>query len=213
MPPRGMTVKLREGQRVGLLTVKERSANRIEGNAIRACWLCNCDCGNATVVTGHALSRALSGRGGTKSCGCLMRRKSGKHGQYNSRVYRIWHMMLQRCTNPKNPSYYRYGGRGITVCAAWKDFMAFHADMGTPLQTHTLDRIDNSAGYSKDNCRWVSMRVQGNNRSTNVFLSHNGKKQTLAQWARDLGITSMGLRGRLRSGWTIEKSLSTYKRA
>lgn len=208
----GLTVKNRIGQRVGRLVVLAREANKTtEVNAIRACWLCQCDCGNTIVVTGHSLSKALLGKGGTRSCGCLMKEKPIKHGRCETRVYRIWNSMRQRCGNPKNPAYKSYGGRGIYVCTEWRAFPAFYADMGDPPQNHTLDRIDNSLGYSKANCHWATRKQQGNNRRTNTFLTYRGKKQTFAQWAEESGLGKYCLRSRLNAGWSIDKAISTPK--
>ncbi len=205
------TVKDRIGQRIGRLLVIARAASKSERDAIRACWLCQCDCGNTIVVTGASLNKGQQGKGGTRSCGCLAKEKPIKHGRGNTKAYRSWHTMLQRCTNPNNPAYHRYGGRGISVCEEWRDFRNFYADMGNPSPLLTLDRIDNSAGYSKDNCRWATRSEQGNNRSTNVFITYLEKRLTLAQWAVETGLGKYCLSSRLNSGWTIEKALTTPK--
>jgi hypothetical protein len=81
-------------------------------------------------------------------------------------LYSTWSNMIQRCCNPKHPKYPRYGGRGITVCTEWKDsYDQFTMDVGNkPEPTYTLDRIDGSLGYSKENCRWASKKTQSINR-------------------------------------------------
>lgn len=212
MKPRGMTVKNRCGEKIGRLTVLERAINSVERNAIRARWLCRCDCGKTIIVTGHSLGKAQRGLGGTRSCGCLMLEKPIKHGRTGTRAYRTWHMMLQRCTNPRNPAYKSYGGRGISVCDEWREFIKFYADVGDPPHGMTLDRIDNSLGYSKANCRWATRIEQGNNRRTNRLIAHDGENLTMAQWAKKTGLGIYCLRNRLASGWTIEKAISTPKR-
>jgi hypothetical protein len=201
----------RVGERVGKLVVVERMANKDEGNSIRSRWMCKCDCGNSIAVLGHHLTKGLNGSGGVRSCGCMLREKPVKHGRCNTRAYRTWHMMLQRCLNPKNSAYRSYGGRGITVCEEWRDFQAFYADMGDPPAEHTIDRIDNSLGYTKGNCRWATKKQQGNNRRSNTFFTHGGKKQTLAQWADETGLKPQCLMNRLNAGWTLEKTLTTPK--
>lgn len=208
MKPRGLTVVDRAGQRVGKLVVFCRADNKYEKDAVRACWLCLCDCGGKIVVTGQNLSRGLSGKGGTRSCGCLMG-KTTKHGMVGTSVYRIWHMMLQRCTNPRNSAYSSYGGRGITVCDEWRDFKNFYADMGDRPKDKTLDRINNNLGYNKENCRWATKQQQVNNRRSNRYLTFNGITKTTSEWAKITDIPSHTIRARLNSGWTLEKSLTT----
>ena len=210
MAARGLTVVDRVGQRIGRLVVQRRAPNKPEGNLVRASWWCRCDCGNDVIVTGASLNKALKGKGGTRSCGCLMKEKPTKHGRSGASIYGTWRTMLQRCTNPKNPAYANYGGRGITVCDEWKDFKKFYADMGDRPPGRTLDRVDNSQGYSKDNCRWATCKQQGNNRRSNTVIVFNGVRKTLAEWADHIGVSSQCLRGRLNAGWPIEKTMTTH---
>jgi hypothetical protein len=192
--------------------VIERGPNTIEGAARiqRATWLCECECGTRLFVVGHSLAKA-GPKSGTRSCGCLMREKPIKHGLSNSRTYRIWHMMLQRCRNPKNSAYKSYGGRGITVCDEWSDFRGFVADMGEAPEGLTLDRVDNSNGYGPTNCRWATKHEQQNNMRSNVRLSFGGRTMTLAEWGRETGLGKFAITNRLKAGWSIERALTTRK--
>lgn len=87
------------------------------------------------------------------------------HGLRNTAEYQAWVNMKSRCYYPRHESYKNYGARGITVCRRWHDFRNFYADMGArPSPTHSLDRIDNDADYSPNNCRWATKSEQNLNR-------------------------------------------------
>lgn len=210
MSDQSYRIRVGVGDRIGKLTVLSRLQNVSEGRAVRTRWLCLCDCGRRTSASSHSLSKGLRGLGGVRSCGCLMG-KAMKHGKTYSRVYKVWHMMKQRCMNPRNGAYKDYGGRGITVDESWLGFKAFYADMGDPPAGYTLEREDNSAGYSKENCKWASRLEQGNNRRTNLFIEFNGQRKTLSDWSRALGLSTVCISNRLNRGWSIEKTLTTPK--
>ena len=188
------------GQRFGKLTVVRpvRCANKIH-------WECQCDCGNTTRSHGSSLRQ-----GAAKSCGCSRKtaefrenagRRWTKHGYFGTKEYNIWGGMIDRCENPKSKTWRRYGGRGITVDAAWRhDPAKFIADMGPrPSPRHTVDRIDVNGPYAPWNCRWATPVEQGNNRRSNVNLTYMGKTQTVAQWAREIGVSRTTLADRLKS--------------
>lgn len=86
------------------------------------------------------------------------------NGQASHQLYSTWLNMKQRCNNPKNTNYPKYGGRGIKLCDSWNEsFTAFLADMGEKPKGTTLDRIDGNLGYSKENCRWADIKTQNRN--------------------------------------------------
>jgi hypothetical protein len=153
------------GRRFGRLEVIAKAPSRKIGKKWHGYWECRCDCGTITVVQRSSLtSRA------TKSCGCYLQKEMAiralKHGGSRWPEFRIWNSMRQRCENPKNPAYKHYGGRGITVCDRWSSFANFIKDVGRrPQPGFQLDRRDNDAGYSKENCRWVSRDENMQNRS------------------------------------------------
>lgn len=186
------------GKKYGKLTVLEYSHVKRGVH-----WKCLCDCGNATVVSGHHL-RA----GTTTSCGCLQRISNGMSG---SPVYKVWQAMKTRCYSEKCRHYKNYGARGITVSDRWlESFNHFYKDMGDkPFEGATLERKDNSKGYSKDNCKWATRREQMANTRTSRLLTHNGETKCMSQWASDIGIDTKTLAYRLKQDWTTEKALTT----
>ena len=100
-----------------------------------------------------------------------------KHGHNQagnpSKTYTAWANMLQRCTNEYKEDYKNYGGRGITVCEAWKDFRNFFVDMGESPVGLTLERKDNNSGYNKDNCEWATRQKQAVNKRAQKMPSNN----------------------------------------
>jgi hypothetical protein len=131
------------------------------------------------------------------------------HGYFGTRTYYSWASMLSRCRNPKNIEFHNYGGRGIKVCNRWKRFENFLADMGERPKGMTLDRINGDRNYEPLNCRWATLREQGNNSRRNHWLEWNGSRKTVAQWAETLQVRPYVLYKRLYRGWTIERTLET----
>ncbi len=135
-----------------------------------------------------------------------------EHGQYKTRLYRIWKDMKTRCYNPSYNAYSNYGGRGINVCEDWKfSFVAFYkwAMANGYSEELTLDRKNNNGDYSPSNCRWVNIKTQANNRRTNHLIEYNGEIHTIAIWADLLGLKKNTLTARLSRGWSIERALTT----
>lgn len=173
-------------------------------------WNAICSCGNKHVLCSGSL------RAGVKSCGCLTReatiRRNHIHGESDSPAMKSWANMIQRCTNPKNHKYARYGARGITVCDRWKTFKNFLQDMGQPPKGKTLDRINNDGNYEPGNCRWTDAYHQAANRSNNRNCTFLGKTQTASEWCRELNISYSMVRMRLHKGWSEQKAFFTPPR-
>ncbi|UNY40195.1 hypothetical protein KLEP174_gp48 [Pseudomonas phage vB_PcuM_ KLEP17-4] len=138
--------------------------------------------------------------------------KSGKfvavHGMHKTRTHTCWVNMKSRCLNPKNKSYSRYGGRGISVCKRWMDFANFLADMGIQPENMSIDRIDVNGNYSPDNCKWSSKVDQQRNTSKNQIITAYGESKTVAEWADLTGIGRSTLSYRARKGWSGEDAIS-----
>jgi hypothetical protein len=130
-----------------------------------------------------------------------------KHGFTKTRTYKSWRAMREKCLNPKDPSYSYYGERGIGICKEWDSFETFLADIGIRPEGHSLDRIDNTKGYSKDNCRWASSITQSRNRSVVKQIAWNGKTKTIREWANQLQVSDITLRKRLKK-WSLERAMT-----
>lgn len=171
------------GTRFGRLLVIEESGRKHK----EIVWKCKCDCGKYADVTSSNLRS-----GHTKSCGCLQidrtKASNTKHGLYGSPIHRTYYNMKNRCYNPHYHLFFHYGGKGITVCDEWlgekglENFTEWSKSHGySPYLS--IDRIDNSKGYSPSNCRWVDMKAQQNNRTNNHIINISGISRTLKQWS------------------------------
>ena len=146
------------------------------------------------------------------------------HGMSKGSFYAKWNSMHNRCENPAQERYPRYGGRGIKVSENWRDFLPFRDDMYESYLFHvkkygsentTLDRINVDGDYCKENCRWATRSEQAFNRGPRnikprTFLTFKGKKQSVIAWADELGIKRTTLFMRIHSyGWSVKRALST----
>ena len=135
-----------------------------------------------------------------------------KHGLYHTKLHGVWNGMKQRCVNPKHNAYKNYGGRGITVCEEWQEFLPFYKwcmDNGYK-EGLTLDRVDNSKGYMPSNCRFVDRYIQANNNRRNILITANGETKTLPEWSRQLGFKQGTLYRRyVIKKWSGDKTINT----
>lgn len=166
--------------------------------------LCRCNCGGEKIVRVSSLIN-----GDSKSCGCLLTESRIKHGMAHSKLYGVWEAMIARCTNPNNPRWSSYGGRGITVCEIWMKFDNFYADMGCPQAGMTLERKDNDKGYYKENCSWEPQRVQSRNKRSNRIVEVLGVRGCFVDVARHFGIHYMTASVRIKRGWGLEQAFTT----
>lgn len=205
------------GRRFGRLVVVSRAPN---GKNWRARWNCICDCGNNSVVCASHLKN-----GHTQSCGCLNKeinsnrnKQNRKYKYCNNRIYDCWKDMKRRCYDPNNSHAKNYYQKGIRVCDEWynsfENFQEWAITHGYQ-DNLTLDRIDGNKDYCPENCRWATLKQQGNNTSRNRLIEYKGKVQTLAQWCDELGLKYKVIENRInRYKWTVERAFETpvYKR-
>jgi hypothetical protein len=151
------------GKKINYLTILGEEYVTVASGAVHRYLVCSCECGNFYKGCIHMITK-----GKTKSCGCwkvVADSLPKSHGLSNTRIYNIWCGLIARTTNPNEQCYENYGGRGIKVCDRWKSFENFYEDMfSTYSEELSIDRIDVNLGYSKENCRWVTMSVQGHNK-------------------------------------------------
>lgn len=120
------------------------------------------------------------------------------HGMSETREYRIWMHMRQRCRLPSHIQFADYGGRGIRVCEEWdRSFPTFLRDMGLCPPGQSIDRLENDGNYEPGNCRWATRVEQNNNQRRNIAVEHGGRVQTIAQWSRELGLRYATLHRRI----------------
>lgn len=214
------------GRRFGRLLVLRRGAR---GADTRAYWVCSCDCGGETVVSGKYLRTGV-----TRSCGCLGREWSASMGRNPDYVakrarsathhghkrrgatsieYKTWLGMKSRCDNPNDADYPNWGGRGISVCRRWdSSFEAFLADMGPrPSRIHQIDRLNPNGDYEPGNCRWVLPPQQASeNRRTLIPVTVNEERfLSLAAACRRFGVPVSTASERIRSGMPPPLAVST----
>lgn len=213
--PRGPHKDL-TGRIFGRLTVIKRLERDAWGNFR---WECQCSCGQSIEVAGSNLQR------GTQSCGCLRREVAAgngelkkTHGMTETKAYSSWSGMLGRCRNPNLKEYKSYGGRGVTVCDRWDprkggSFENFYADMGEPpTPNHSIDKdkLGDGLFYSPETCCWLDPKEQNRNKRNSRFISFEGERKTVAEWAEDLGMNYSTLARRIKDpNWSTKQALTT----
>lgn len=173
-------------------------------------WECICDCGATHIAYGSSLKG-----GSTRSCGCLLRDFNKTiivHGCEPKRLYRIWSGMKCRCSDQRNKDYPRYGGRGITVCQEWREYIPFRdwALANGYAEDLSLDRINVNGNYCPENCRWATPKEQGNNRRNNRMATYMGETKTFSEWADQFGIDICIFHAAMRRGRTMDEIVRTY---
>lgn len=197
------------GQRFGRLV-----ALGIAGRDNGVIWRCRCDCGQEhRAKAGHLRS------GSVVSCGCAARESAAEisrqyayckvtHGLSHTKLDQIYQNMVRRCTEPTNKRYANYGGRGITVCAHWLQdkpgFFIWALESGYAAGL-TIERKDVNGNYEPGNCCWIPMARQQANTTRSHFLEWERRRQTISDWARELGVKPQALRHRVDRGWQVQR--------
>jgi len=142
-----------------------------------------------------------------------------RHGLSYHPLYRVWADIKTRCLNKHSKSYSYYGEKGIKVCDEWKDdfynFYLWSINNGYR-KGLTIDRIDNKGNYEPQNCRWVTMKEQNNNKNNTTMVTFNGKNQSLSVWCEELNIDYERTKCRLtrtKTKYTIDEAFVLPKRS
>jgi hypothetical protein len=201
-------IQVSAGDRYGRLTIVSEDAPKRYPSGKKRAFTCKCDCGTLVPVLLSDLRSAH-----TTSCGCRQREVVAQlkwsHGKCSSREHTSWSGMIQRCHNPDNPSYGRYGARGIVVCDRWRNsFADFLADMGDCPPGCTIERVNNEGPYSPGNCVWASPTAQNRNKRSTLRLTLNGVTRAASEWAVVLNMRPSTLYSRLYRGWSVQEALT-----
>lgn len=177
----------------------------------RIFYLCQCTCGNTIVVNRDYLLQSRE-----PSCGCVskdnQRRAKITHNLSSHRLYNIYHKIIARCYKSNNKSYKDYGARGIIMDKGWKkDFVSFYnwAINNGYQDNLSLDRIDVNGNYEPSNCRWVTSKIQNNNKRSNFMVTIYNRTQTLSEWCTEKGLNYNVVLSRLSRGWSLEDAMTS----
>lgn len=210
-PKKGQPLINLVGQRYGRLVVLEQA----ESHKGRIAWLCQCDCGNTKIVSGKQLRNGI-----TSSCGCYRKEvatdRATKHKLCGTSLYHVYWNMKKRCYNESCDHYQWYGKEGKTICDEWLEKDGFSNFVDWALANGykkglQIDRIDNSVGYSPENCRWVTPSKNCRNKRNNHYITIQDETKTLSDWCDLYNVSFSLVSSRLSRGWDPLKALTTPK--
>ncbi len=198
------------GMKYGRWSVIAQAPNRPGRKGRR--WLTRCECGSdGNVPTDHLLSGHSTG---CTECRLVKFVDAGQkfpqtHGMTDTRLYRTWGHMKDRCYLASNDHFKYYGGRGITVCDEWRNDFVIFRDWALSHgyeEALTIERRDVNGNYSPDNCLWIPRAEQARNRTDTVRFEYQGKVLMAGQIAERCGISETALRSRLQLGWSMDRA-------
>lgn len=202
-------LRFQPGDRSGCFTVIRALGAKDFGAGTAVVFAVRCDCGHETQRDRQTLIKP------TANCEQCRFIGSSPEGSYHHPLYKRWHHMIDRCTNPANGDWKNYGARGIAVCSEWltgrgemTGFETFVSDMGPCPPLGTIERRDNSKGYGPTNCIWADKKAQSRNRRGLRLITWQGETLSVGEWAERTGIPYFTLMRRFQRGWTPEKALT-----
>lgn len=194
--------KDRTGEKYGRLTFLSIDHVHVsKGGERRPYWLMICECGNhrigsaTDVVNGH-----------TQSCGCLHKEATSKakkkHGESDTRLYYTWENMKKRCLKKNSERHQNYGGRGITIYPEWMEYTKFSewAHSNGYMENLTIERIDVNGNYEPSNCTWIPASEQAKNRTSNKWVTIEGKKYSPTELSETYNISVGTIYARIARG-------------
>jgi hypothetical protein len=197
------------GKRFGKILVISRCENkRYKNNRSATQWNCVCDCNPEKIIkiTSNELRR------GKINCGCEKKKPKTyhhTHGMSNTRLFRIWRSMHERCYNKNHKAYEKYGGRGIIICDEWLGKSGFQNLYNWAINSGyqdnlSIDRIDNDKGYCPENCRWATPSEQQRNRRDNLLITYKEETKTIKEWSEIFNLKHSLIEWRYYNNWPIE---------
>lgn len=201
------------GKKFGNLLVVEKTDKRKDLHII---WKCVCDCGNIYYAKGSYLKC-----GHITSCGCKYREKISS--PYVKRLGKVYQQMKHRCYKKNDDEYYNYGGRGIKICEEWlNDFMAFYRwsvkngykeeMLPNGKNKWTIDRIDPDGDYCPENCRWITIKEQCNNKRIDKVIVYKGKQISIKDLLRSIYVKYHDFYKFIRAGYTNEEIIDYFSK-
>ena len=196
-----------EGKIFGRLMVIKRAEKNLNNKVY---WGCVCECGEYVDVIAQQLTS-----GKTQSCGCLNQEVITRHGNSYHPLYQTYMGMLKRCHHNDSRHYKNYGGKGVHVCARWREsFDDFLYDMGPkPSADCTIDRINNDRGYEPDNCRWADKTTQSRNRGFTKNIAYRGRDYSANEFAEFSGLHYVTVLRMLKEGASAEDMLARKEKS